>query len=123
LRVGGEAPQSLGQVGPADDEPLGPRGEESAKSSSGLAGSPVESSIEMPAMPLVTARRTLAPTCDGSIANPPSKSALIGISTLAAISSKCRSASSIEIALSACPRDQAKPELVVASARNPSPSR
>jgi len=47
-------------------------------SNSGLAASPVESSIERPATPVFAARATLTPTFSGSIAKPPSKSAFDG---------------------------------------------
>ena len=79
--------------------------------------------MEIPAIPVVTARRTFAPTSAGSIANPPSKSALIGISTLRASSSKWASASASETPLSARPLDHANPELVVARALKPSRAR
>src|SRR5207249_11204918 len=86
----------------------------------GCDASPVESSIESPATPVPAASATLAPTSAGSVAKPPSKSALTGSSTPPAIARKCASASSSDTPLSARPRDQANPELVVASAGKPS---
>ena len=74
-------------------------------------------------MPVVTARATFASTPAGSIAKPPSKSALTGTSTAAAIARRCASASSSVTVVSDLPRLQAKPELVVASAGKPSISR
>lgn len=52
------------------------------KGYSGSERSSVESSIERPAIPVFVARDTLAATAAGSIAKPPSKSALTGRSTL-----------------------------------------
>ena len=102
LCVGGQPADCLGQVRPTDDEALRTRGQEhtglpvasmawraarmrsTAKENSkrGSAGSPVESSIERPAMPVAVA----AVTFDGNgarvrSANPPSKSAFTGMST------------------------------------------
>ncbi len=91
----------------------------SAKSNSGASASPVESSIEIPAIPVVTARATLAATPSGSSAKPPSKSALIGRSTAAAIAFRCARASSTDTPLSGRPVLHANPELVVASAVKP----
>src|SRR5690348_14722356 len=92
----------------------------SSRSKSGAAGSPVESSIERPAIPVSTARATFAATASGSIANPPSKSAFTGTSTASAMPRRCLSISSSETGLSRAPSDQANPELVVASAGKPS---
>ena len=80
----------------------------------------MESSIEIPATPVVAADATLTPTSPGSIAKPPSKSALTGMSTLSAMARRCVRASANVTPLSALPMDQAKPALVVASAGNPS---
>lgn len=93
LGVGREPADRLGEIGTADDEPLGSAGEERSKSNSGLAGSPVESSIERPAIPVAVAAVTLAPTSAGAVAKPPSKSALTGIPTLPAIDRMCARAS------------------------------
>ncbi len=81
--------------------------------------SPVLSSIDSPWMPVFVAAETLAATCSGSTAKPPSKSPFTGRSVLAAIVWKCRSASSRDTRLSARPNDHANPELVVANAGNP----
>jgi hypothetical protein len=64
----------------------------SGKSWSGCDASPVESSIESPAIPVSAARATLAATPSGSTAKPPSKSALIGRSTASLSARKCASA-------------------------------
>src|SRR5665213_3330798 len=91
----------------------------SSRSYSGCLASPVESSIDSPATPVLTPRATLAPTLSGSGANPPSKSALTGRSTAPHSSVRCFSASSSAMRLSDLPIDQAKPALVEASALNP----
>ena len=62
----------------------------SGKSKSRFAGSPVESSIEIPASPVPTARATLAPTSSGSVAKPPRKSPFTGTGTLSASSAEVR---------------------------------
>ena len=84
---------------------------------------PVESSIEMPAMPVATALATLVATPSGATAKPPSKSALTGMATAAATWVRCPSASSSETPLSGRPNVQANPELVVARALKPSEAR
>ena len=66
----------------------------SSRSYSGFAASPVESSIDNPATPVLTARATLTPTFSASCAKPPSKSALTGRSTAAQSSVRCFSTSS-----------------------------
>ncbi len=65
----------------------------SANSKSGAAASPVESSIERPAIPVAVAAVTLAATSAGATANPPSRSALTGTVTPLAIAWTCASAS------------------------------
>ena len=65
----------------------------SSNSNRGLAGSPVESSIEIPEMPVAVAADTLAATRSGSTAKPPSKSALTGTFTPSAMDRMCASAS------------------------------
>jgi hypothetical protein len=94
-----------------------------ASSYSGAAASPVESSIESPATPVSTASRTFRETPAASRAKPLSKSALIGRSVAAAMSARCCSTPSSVTAPSRHARDQAKPELVVASALKPRPCR
>src|SRR5262245_45983772 len=91
----------------------------SARSNSGLALSPVKSSIERPATPLSTARATLTPTLSGSWAKPSSKSALTGMSTAADIAARWLQTSSTVTRLSGLPMVQAKPALVEASALKP----
>jgi hypothetical protein len=85
----------------------------------GRAASPVESSIDRPATPVATARRTLSATPAASGAKPFSKSALMGTSTAATISCRWASAMSRVMPLSARACDHAKPALVVASALKP----
>jgi hypothetical protein len=80
---------------------------------------PVESSIESPATPVSQARRTFSATPAASAPKPLSKSAFTGRSVAATISCRCASAMSREMPPSRLPCDQAKPELVVASALNP----
>src|SRR4029434_1108143 len=75
--------------------------------------------MDRPAIPVVAARATFAPTPSGSIANPPSKSALKGRSTAAAMEVRCASASSTDTLWSRRPVDHANPALVVASAWKP----
>jgi len=58
------------------------------RSNKGCEASPVESSIESPAIPVAVAAATLAPTSAGSVAKPPSKSALTGTVTPSAIDRK-----------------------------------
>lgn len=83
---------------------------------SGASGLPVESSIDRPATPVSTASRTLRATACGSAPKPFSKSALTGSEVAATSSRRCASTASRAMAPSAWPCDQAKPELVVASA-------
>src|SRR6266404_4969646 len=90
-----------------------------ARSYSGFAASPVESSIDNPATPVLTARATLAATFSALCAKPPSKSALTGRSTAPHSAVRCANASSSVTRLSALPIDHAKPALVEASALNP----
>src|SRR5258708_15609264 len=75
--------------------------------------------MDRPATPASTASRTLSATPALSAAKPPSKSALIGTSVAATIVARCSSMVSRETPLSGRPCDQAKPALVVASARKP----
>src|ERR1043165_1665869 len=89
-------------------------------SKSGSAESLVESSIESPAMPVAVAAVTFRATSAGSVAKPPSKSALTGTGTAAATARRCARASSRVTWLSRLPTDQANPALVVASAGKPS---
>src|SRR5882762_4140171 len=90
-----------------------------ARSYSGFAASPVESSIDNPATPVLTARATLAATFSALCAKPPSKSALTGRSAAPHSAVRCANASSRVTRLSAFPIDHAKPALVEASALNP----
>src|SRR5229473_2942375 len=90
-----------------------------ARSYSGFAASPVESSIDNPATPVLTARATLAATFSALCAKPPSKSALMGRSTAPHSAVRCANASSRVTRLSAFPIDHAKPALVEAIALNP----
>ena len=76
--------------------------------------------MERPAIPVATARVTLAATCSGSTAYPPSKSAVTGTSTAPAMSRRCASASSRVTFVSGRPNVQARPALVVARAGKPS---
>src|SRR6185437_7829843 len=92
----------------------------SPKSYNGCEGSPVESSIDNPATPVSTQRLTFFFRPSMSRAWPSSKSAFTGRSVAATISRQCASTASISMLLSACARDHAKPELVVASALKPS---
>ena len=94
----------------------------SGKSKSGLPGSPVESSIEIPASPVLTASATLAPTSSGSMAKPPRKSPLTGTGTPSASARKCASVCSSDDCASRRPCDHANPELVEARAGKPSPA-
>ena len=80
----------------------------------GVPGSPVESSIEIPAIPVLTASATLAPTPSGSLAKPSRKSPLTGSGTLSLSARKCASVCSSDDWASRRPCDHAKPELVVA---------
>ena len=58
------------------------------RSNSGLVLSPVESSIDRPASPVLTARATFSAISSGSTAKPPSKSALTGMSTAELIAAR-----------------------------------
>src|SRR5258706_5438738 len=89
------------------------------RSRSGRSASPLESSMDRPATPVPTASRTLSAMPALSVAKPPSKSALIGTSVAATMAARCSSMASRQTPLSARPCDQAKPALVVASARKP----
>src|SRR3954447_1468000 len=60
-----------------------------ARSYSGLAASPVESSIDNPAIPVFTPRATVAPTSSGLCAKPPAKSAVTGRSTAPQSAARC----------------------------------
>src|ERR1700722_14596069 len=90
-----------------------------ARSYSGLVASPVESSIDNPATPVLTAAATLAATFSGLWAKPPSKSALTGRSTASQSAVRCCNTSSSVTRLSDLPIDQAKPALVEAIALKP----
>src|SRR3984893_633374 len=90
-----------------------------ARPYSGVAGSPVESSIDRPATPVLTAAATLAPTFSALWAKPPSKSALTGRSTAPHSAVRCCKTSASVTRLSAFPMVQAKPALVDASALKP----
>jgi hypothetical protein len=92
----------------------------SVNSNRGSNASPVESSIESPAIPVAVAAATLARTAVGTIAKPPSKSALTGTSTPWTIDRKWVKACSSDTPLAGRPKDQASPALVVASAGKPS---
>src|SRR5829696_133288 len=94
----------------------------SRTSCSGLSSSPVESSIERPAMPVPAARRTCSATGSGSTAKPPSKSALTGTLTAAETARRWSRVWSSVTPLSARPVVQANPALVVARAGKPSRS-
>src|SRR6185503_1334047 len=92
----------------------------SVKSNNGSASSPLESSIDRPATPVVVAILTLRATSVGIVAKPSSKSALTGTSTASAIERRWAMVSFLDTLLSRLPSDHASPELVVASAGNPS---
>ena len=90
------------------------------RSNSGCAASPVESSIDTPAMPVSMAARTFCATPSGLSAKPLSKSALTGSSVAATSARKYASTVGRGICPSAQPCDHAAPELVEASALKPS---
>ena len=74
-------------------------------------------------MPVWIAALTFSATRSGSMAKPPSKSALTGTSTPAAMARQCASIPSSGTPWSGRPVDHANPELVVATALNPSETR
>ena len=113
FRVRRQPADRFGQVGAPDDESFGRAVEQCVRATpinrttnranplnrereivERRGASPVESSIESPAMPVAAARATLSATPSGAIPKPPSKSALIGTSTLWPIARRCATASS-----------------------------
>src|SRR5258708_11241601 len=83
----------------------------------------IESSIDRPEMPVVQATVTLLATLPGATANPASRSAVTGTSTLLVIARRCLITFSSATPVSGRPIDQAKPEIVGARAGEPSRAR